>query len=414
MSQNIALGILSFPSIMMRLGVVGGIIATVGLGIIAYVTAWIMIDFKLRHMGVMHYGDAGGVVFGKWGSRIFGTGMVLKAMGLAGSHVLVGQTALSNISEKAICAVWYGFIVTIASILLSYNREWHKLWWMSFISIGAIFTASIITMVATGVQSPSVLETAKGGPIHWHAFPEDPSLMNIIGGITNVIFAYGGNMAVFSFCSEMRRPNDFKKSFALSQIVAVIAYVIVGCVIYSFGGQYTTSPALTMTTTAVRITAYSIALITIMVSGILGANVGAKYLYVSTLRNSALLTSTSWKAQFYWIGCVALTWIVGFVFSELIPFFNPILTIISSLFSVWFICGGAAFLWFYDNHPWFAKYHNDGEIRAVNTIGKKFLMSVSILCLIISVAITPLGLYSAAQSIIDGYRAGTFTHPFAC
>lgn len=37
-----------------------------------------MVDFKCRHMGVMHFGDAGGVMFGKWGSRIFGWGMVLK------------------------------------------------------------------------------------------------------------------------------------------------------------------------------------------------------------------------------------------------------------------------------------------------------------------------------------------------
>lgn len=37
-----------------------------------------MIDFKMKHMGVMHFGDAGGVMFGKWGRRIFGVGMILK------------------------------------------------------------------------------------------------------------------------------------------------------------------------------------------------------------------------------------------------------------------------------------------------------------------------------------------------
>jgi len=332
-------------------------------------------------------------------------------MGLAGSHVLVGQTALNNISSHAICNVWYGFIILVASILMSYNREWHKLWWMSFVSITAIFAASIITMAATGQQSPKVLETPKGGPIEWRAFPKDPSLMDVIGGFTNVLFAYGGNMAVFSFCSEMKKPNDFKKSFGLSQLIATISYIIVGSVIYVFGGQYTTSPALTMTSTPVRITAYSIALVTIMVSGILGANVGAKYIYVTTLRGSKLLTSTSWKAQFTWIGMVSLVWVVGFIFSELIPFFNPILTIISALFSVWFICGGPAMLWFYDVSPWFAK---PGEQRDLQGFKKKFFFAASILALLVSIAVTPLGLYSAIQSIIDGYRKGTFSHPFAC
>lgn len=83
--QNIALGILSFPSVFQRLGLAGGIITTLGLGTVAFLTAWIMVDFKVRHMGVMHFGDAGGVVFGKWGARIFGWGMVLK-VGVAELH----------------------------------------------------------------------------------------------------------------------------------------------------------------------------------------------------------------------------------------------------------------------------------------------------------------------------------------
>lgn len=78
MGKSIALGLLSFPSIFLRLGMVGGVITTVGAGTLAYFTAWIMVDFKLKHPGVMHFGDAGGVLFGNWGRRILGIGLVLK------------------------------------------------------------------------------------------------------------------------------------------------------------------------------------------------------------------------------------------------------------------------------------------------------------------------------------------------
>jgi len=57
---------------------VGGVIATLGLAGLGYLTCWIMVDFKMRHMGVLNYGDAMGVVFGKWGKRFVGTGVVLK------------------------------------------------------------------------------------------------------------------------------------------------------------------------------------------------------------------------------------------------------------------------------------------------------------------------------------------------
>ncbi|BEJ17783.1 hypothetical protein CspHIS471_0700510 [Cutaneotrichosporon sp. HIS471] len=418
-AENIALGLLSFPSIFLRLGVVGGVISTIALGTLAYITAWMMIEFKMNHMGVMHFGDAGGVIFGKWGRRVFGIGMILKSMGLAGSHVLVGQQAITSISSHAICNVWWGVIVTVVSILLAYNREWHKLWWMSFVSVGCILVASMMTIIGTGVQKASQLETAAKGPIAWHAFPLNPTVMDIVGGYTNVLFAYGGNMAVFSFCSEMKNPNDFKKSFALSQIIATVCYCIVGGTVYAFGGQYTTSPALTMTSTPVHITSYSIALVTIMVSGILGANVGAKYLYITWLRDSELLTSKSWRAQLAWMGMVSIIWVVGFLVAELIPFFNQLLTIVSSLFSVWYVCGGGGFLWLYDNSPWFfgRKREKEGEEpvhRSINTTGKKIMCAISILVIFISVVTTPLGLYAAGQGIKDGYSKGKFSRPFAC
>ncbi|KIR35488.1 hypothetical protein I352_01763 [Cryptococcus deuterogattii MMRL2647] len=393
-AESIALGLLSFPSIFLRLGMVGGVITTVGAGILAYFTAWIMVDFKLKHPGVMHFGDAGGVLFGNWGRRILGIGLVLKSMGLAGSHALVGKQALSTLSSNAICSVWYALIVCIASVLMSVSREFGKLSLMSFISILAILIASGITIIATGIQDSSVL-VRNDVPIAWHAVPTDPTLVDVIGGLTNVFFAYGGNMAVFSFCSEMKRPQDFKKSFIIVQGLGILSYTVVGATIYAFGGQYVTSPALTMTTRPVRITAYSIALVTIMISGIIAVNVGANAI----------------KARLSWVGLVAFMWTVGFIIAELIPFFNQLLTIISSLFSVWFTFGLCGVMWFYDIHPLFAK--ND-ESRALDTPMKKLLYICSIIAIVLSVATAPLGLYSAAESIKAGYSAGTFSHPFSC
>ncbi|XAO27182.1 hypothetical protein I312_106024 [Cryptococcus bacillisporus CA1280] len=406
-AESIALGLLSFPSIFLRLGMVGGVITTVGAGILAYFTAWIMVDFKLKHPGVMHFGDAGGVLFGNWGRRILGIGL---SMGLAASHALIGKQALSILSSNAICSVWYALIVCIASVLMSVSREFGKLSLMSFISISAILIASGITIIATGIQDSSVL-ARNGVPIAWHAIPTDPTLVDVIGGLTNVFFAYGGNMAVFSFCSEMKRPQDFKKSFIIVQGLGILSYTVVGATIYAFGGQYVTSPALTMTTRPVRITAYSIALVTIMISGIIAVNVGAKYLYIVVFRRKDLLTSPSIKARLSWVGLVAFMWTVGFIIAELIPFFNQLLTIISSLFSVWFTFGLCGVMWFYDIHPLFAK--ND-ESRALDTPMKKFLYICSIIAIVLSVATVPLGLYSAAESIRAGYSAGTFSHPFSC
>lgn len=51
LAEGIALGTLSFPSIFMRLGIFGGVVATVGLGALAWLAASWMVDFKKRFPG---------------------------------------------------------------------------------------------------------------------------------------------------------------------------------------------------------------------------------------------------------------------------------------------------------------------------------------------------------------------------
>jgi hypothetical protein len=54
-----------------------------------------------------------------------------------------------------------------------------------------------------------------------------------------VCFTYGTNLAVLSFCSEMKNPKHFRKSFVIVQGSQVFLYTLVGALVYVFGGQYT-------------------------------------------------------------------------------------------------------------------------------------------------------------------------------
>ncbi|KAG0666324.1 hypothetical protein C6P46_004891 [Rhodotorula mucilaginosa] len=379
--EAIALGTLSFPQNFYRLGMAGGIIANCGFIVIAYVTTHFMVDFKLRYPHVLNVAEAGEVIFGKWGGRFLGIGMVAKSVGLASSHVLAGKIAISTFDNGANCAIGWAVLIAVVSALLSYHRKWSGLTWLSILSLSCIFTASMITIIAVALQDNTRL-IKNGVPIEWDAFAtQNVSLESVIGAILNTVFAYGQVMAVFSFLPEMKRPNDFKKSMLLSQGISLVIYTVVGAVCYRYAGQYVTSPALSMTS----------------LSGIVAANVGAKYLYTSLFRHSPLLTSKSWKAQGAWLAIIFSVWLAGFVFAELIPFFSQLLTIISSLTSLWFVVGMGGFVYLHLVNPKLPEVVDGGYWkRPSRTFG------------------TIVALLFAITGIKNGYESGKFGHPFSC
>lgn len=134
-----------------------------------------------------------------------------------------------------------------------------------------------------------------------------------------------------------------------------------------------------MLSRTLTIVSYSFALVTIIISGVIAANIGAKYLYVHSLRDSHLLTSSSWKAHFIWIGVVSAIWTVAFLISQLVPFFNQLLTIVSSLFSVWLTYGSAGIIWFWDESPWMRNFARDPSERRMNTKAKWFKAFIAVL-----------------------------------
>ncbi|GAA5843755.1 hypothetical protein JCM11251_006797, partial [Rhodosporidiobolus azoricus] len=397
--EAIALGTLSFPSNFNKLGMAGGLICNTAFVLIAYASAYVMVVFKMKYPYCMNVADAGEIMFGRVGKIIFGVGIIAKSIGLASSHILAGKIAISTFDSGANCSIGWAFLIAAISGILSYQRQWSGLTIMSICSLTCITVACIITMIGAATQDPSTL-IKNDVPIKWVAFQTEATLESSVGAITNTIFAYGGNMAVFSFLPEMKKPQDFKKSIFIMQGTQLIFYSVVGAVLYRYGGQYTTSPALTMTHGAIRIVAYAFALVTIVVSGIVAVNVGAKFAYVAFFRNSPVLTSRGWDAQLWWISIIATMWIIGWVLAELIPFFSQLLTIVSCLFSTWFVCGLGGIIWFHLYNPRLPE--NAGNGGYFSSPGRIAMAIFSVFLIAISAAITPLGLYSAIKGIISG------------
>lgn len=111
----------------------------------------------------------------------------------------------------------------------------------------------MITMIGVGIERPDPVVQATVTVDFATAF----------ASVTNIIFAYAGHVAFFSFISELKNPNDFPKALFLLQTVDTIMYVVVAIVVYRYTGADVSSPAFGSTGTVVKKVAYGIALPTV-------------------------------------------------------------------------------------------------------------------------------------------------------
>lgn len=224
----------------------------------------------------------------------------------------------------------------------------------------------------------------------------------------------------------MKKPNDFKKSLAMVQIVSTSFYITIGVGVYMLVGEENVkSPALSIPGYKLETAAYAIALISITISGVIPALNGIKQIWgrcvlyllilltrfiVEAFRGKKMLTSNDWKTYTTWIALAFTTWMIGFFLAQLIPFFSSLLSIISSVLTVWFTYGISGMMWLYDNR----KGSNRSPEGWFSNRQKTLMFAFSVFIIIMSSVITPLGMYSAIESIKDGYSTGAYSHPFAC
>ncbi|KAI0636550.1 transmembrane amino acid transporter protein-domain-containing protein [Trametes polyzona] len=398
LAETVSLGILSIPSVFATIGLPAGIILVVGLGAVATATGYMIGLFKLRYPHVHNMADAGEILAGPIGREVLGAAQVVFMIFICGSHVLTGLIAFDTITAGASCSVLWAGVSAIICLVLTIPRTLSGISYMSVASFISIITAVMITMIGVGIAGPQ-------GGLKTTA---DLSFARGFLAVTDIIFAYAGHVAFFTFISEMKEPQDFGKALYMLQIADTALYLIVGVVVYAYTGATTVSPALGNTGPMLRKISYGIALPTILIAGVINGHVCAKLVFIRIFRRKGVhsrhMTTHSWTGWLTWIAICAAIWALAFVIAEVIPFFNDLLGVISSVFASWFTYGISGIFWF---HLTPREERWTTWRQKLKTI---FWASIILMGALIMVA----GLYSSINSIIEGYRDGAFPGPFTC
>ncbi len=394
--EAIALGSLSLPSTFATLGMVAGVICTVGLGLLAIYTSYVVGQVKLKFPLIHHYPDAGKVLFGRLGPVMGRIGyelinfmLILQLLFLTGSHTLTGAIAWIDITQSNICSVIFAVVSAIILFLLAVPPSFTEMAILGYIDFASIILAIGITIISTGVESTN----APGGlaAVEWSAWPkEGTTFAQAFIALTNIIFAYSFAMCQFSFMDEMHTPKDYVKSIWTLGLTEIVIYTVTGAVVYAFVGQEVESPALLSAGSLMSRIAFGIALPVIFISGSINTVVAGRVVHGRIFQDSPIRFINTPMGWITWLAIIAVGTAIAFVIAEVIPFFNDLLSISSSLFISGFTFYFPALMWFVliREGPW-------------NSPKNLALGALNVLCLVIGFVTLVAGTYSSVTDIVS-------------
>ncbi|KAF4551827.1 Transmembrane amino acid transporter-like protein 8 [Elsinoe fawcettii] len=258
----------------------------------------------------------------------------------------------------------------------------------------SITIAVVITMIGVGILRPNIhsaVLVAVSNPTSTQAYAV---------GISNIVIAFTGHTAYFSFISELRQPKDFPKSLALLQSMAITFYIVVAVVIYYYAGDTVSSPALGSASPLIRKIAYGIASPTIVVAGVVNAHVCVKNIYVRMWRGTNIMRERSRKSIGSWLLLTAGVWVLAFLIAESIPVFHELLGIMGALLCSWFSLGLPAWFWLWLNTGQWTRDWRKKVLTGVN-------IGICVCCIVVCV----LGTYGSIKAIL---HSSATQRPFSC
>lgn len=371
-------GILLFTVFGVMAGYSGYLLWQIFLGLDSY-------EFPLRN-----YGDLALRLYGqpvRYGFNVLQSIQLLCAVGLI---VISSGQALSLIAKFRLCYAVCCLIWAICGFFLGQVRTLQKYGWLAnaaiyinllvmFISMGVIahsppnYRISVLGS-AGGVVAPDSIKPGDNGvypPIkHYNGLPNPHSLIGSLNGLMQAVYAYGGAQLFVEFMAEMKRPRDFIKAMWGAQFFIYTVYLVYGCFVYYYQGQYSyqisyqgVSPYGWQTVGNV------LAIISSLIAAGLYGNIGIKVIYNNVFMDLLRAPPLTTKAgKILWAAIVPIYWSIAFVIAGSIPDFFGLVSVVSAFCIIQFTYSFPPFLHISYNIHTYAMREGEGFDPATGNI----------------------------------------------
>ncbi|KAK2464848.1 hypothetical protein APHAL10511_003147 [Amanita phalloides] len=288
------LGPFNAPFAISQVGWVPGVILYFFMGVVAFYSGLVLwrlfIKLNSSRYPLKTYGDIAERIYGKVAKYICTILQSLQLIINVGVVSLGNGQALSQITKGRLCFSVCVMIFPIIGIIIGQIRSLKK---FSFLANSAVWINLSIIFISMGfvAHSPPNFAAANQslgvdqGPVVSETFVSLP-LYSKINGVMNMVYAYGGAMIFPEIMAEMRRPMDFWKGLALAQTVIFVAYMLYGCFVYGYQGQFTLPLAFQgVSKYSWQTVGNTLFFVTGIIAAGLYGNIGVKVIYINVVED---------------------------------------------------------------------------------------------------------------------------------
>lgn len=390
-----ATGVLSIPVAMSGLGAVGGALSVIAWGSLNTYTAIVQGDFRNRHPGCHNIADMAHEVGGVVTREVTGGLFIIAYVLCTGSGILGVSIGINSLSHHAACTVWWSFLSYVVVAACASVRKFEKIGWLTWAGFFSIFAAVFIVVVGVTTRDRPAAAPATGDyELGFYAIVNSGFATGMVASCT-IFVSTAGTSAFLPVISEMRNPRDYRKALFVCMGIVNAAYLSFSLVMYAWCGQWVASPSLGSAGQTVKMAAYGVGLIGLVVSACLYLHVAAKYCFVRALRNSRHLQENTVVHWGVWLGLTFGLASLSFILAEAIPVFNYLIALTGSICFAPMAISLPGWLWIHDHKAW----RNASAAKQV-----VFWLHALLIPLGIFMCIG--GTYGVIENIIEAYKSG--------
>jgi hypothetical protein len=294
--------------------------------------------------------------------------------------------------SSSICSYWFMLIAAGGIlILMQFARTLHAASFMCWFNMACI-------TISVGIALITMMVEGRDESVVTYAVNPDLTVQSFFGAMTRFVFAYSGQFMYLELMAEMKRPQDFPKTFMIAGPYQVFMYALVGIVGYYYKGTEVSGFIIDNIPTGPAYVASAVFLfIHMLITYVIKGQVLSRAIHLAVHPASANDTGVTGRGV--WFAITTTLIVIGWVLVNAVPFFDYFSSILGAMQALPTLIFPAMFF--------------IAARRAQNSSVSKIELAVMVLfCFALGLCLMVFGMWDAIDGIIQSYS--TLGAPFTC